>query len=288
MMMLSRKISEALQDAAVRLPSDVVSCIREGRRTEATYASDVGSSTSLAVFDAILQNLEIADKKALPMCQDTGMFVIFVDLGRSCPIAPAKIETAINEGCLEAVGKAFYRRSVVTDPVFTRKNTDNNLPPIIYWNLVDGEGLTIRVLLKGFGSENCSSVRMLNPTGGPQAVIEAVCDIVRLAGGKPCPPIFIGVGIGGTMDRSAYLSKRALLRDARTSHPDPIYAKLEEDILRSVQALKIGAGGFGGRVTALHVAIEEEPTHIAGMPLSVSINCWADRKAVIVWEGEDA
>ncbi|HHT79958.1 MAG: fumarate hydratase [Sphaerochaeta sp.] len=287
-MKLSRKISEALQEAVVRLPSDVLSCIRQGREEEAKNASDVAGKTSLAVFDAILENLKIADKNLLPMCQDTGMFVFFVDLGRSCPLVPSKIEKAINEGALDAVEKAYYRRSVVTDPVFTRKNTQNNLPPIIHWNLVDGEGLTIRVLLKGFGSENCSSVRMLNPTGGPKAVIDAVCDIVRLGGGKPCPPIFLGVGIGGTMERSAYLSKRALLRDARIAHADPSYAKLEEDILAAVQTLRIGGGGFGGRVTALHVAIEEEPTHIAGMPLSVSINCWADRKAEIVWEGEDA
>jgi len=287
-MRLSRKISEALQEAVVRLPEDVLSCIARGREEEATHASDVASKTSLAVFDAILQNLEIADKHVLPMCQDTGMFVVFVDLGRTCPLVPAQIESAINEGALDAVEKAYYRRSVVKDPVFSRNNTQNNLPPIIYWNLVDGDGLTIRVLLKGFGSENCSSVRMLNPTGGPQAVIDAVCDIVRLAGGKPCPPIFIGVGIGGTMERSGYLSKRALLRDARIAHADPVYAKLEEDILAAVQELRIGAGGFGGRVTALHVAIVEEPTHIAGMPLSVSINCWADRKAEIVWEGEDA
>jgi fumarate hydratase subunit alpha len=287
-MRLSRKISEALQDSVVRLSPDVLTCIKRGREEEARHASDVGSRTSLAVFDAILKNLEIADRKTLPMCQDTGMFVFFVDLGRSCPLAPKAIEQAINEGALDAVQQAYYRRSVVGDPLFRRKNTQDNLPAIINWNLVDGEGLVIRVLLKGFGSENCSSVRMLNPTGGPKAVIDAVCEIVSLAGGKPCPPIFLGVGIGGTMERSAYLSKRALLRDARLSHPDPAYAKLEEDILEAVQGLGIGGGGFGGKVTALHVAIEEEPTHIAGMPLSVSINCWADRKAEIVWEGEDA
>ncbi len=287
-MKLSGKISEALQESVVRLSPDVLACIRKGREEEAKHASDVGSRTSLAVFDAILQNLEIADNTSLPMCQDTGMFLFFVDLGRSCPLAPEKIENAINEGSLDAVQEAYYRRSVVRDPVFKRENTQNNLPAIIYWNLVDGDGLTIRVLLKGFGSENCCSVRMLNPTGGPKAVIDAVCEIVSLAGGKPCPPIFLGVGIGGTMERSAYLSKRALLRDARLSHPDPAYAKLEKDILEAVQTLGIGGGGFGGRVTALHVAIEEEPTHIAGMPLSVSINCWADRKAEIVWEGEDA
>lgn len=287
-MRLSTKISEALQEAAVRLSPDVLWCIQQGRQQQSNEAGDVASRASLSVFDTILQNLEIADRTGLPMCQDTGMFAVFVDLGRDCPLKLAQIEKAINEGCLDAVQKAHYRRSVVTDPVFERKNTQNNLPPVITWTLVDGPSLSIRILLKGFGSENCSSVRMLNPTGGEKAVIDAVCDIVRLAGGKPCPPIFIGVGLGGTMDRAASLSKRALLRDARTEHAEPAYAKLERDILSRVQSLGIGAGGFGGSVTALHVAIEQEPTHIAAMPLAVSINCWADRKAEIVWEGEDA
>ncbi|HZJ88539.1 MAG TPA: fumarate hydratase, partial [Sphaerochaeta sp.] len=145
----------------------------------------------------------------------------------------------------------------------------------------DGD-IAIRVLLKGFGSENCSSVRMLNPTAGSDTVIEAVAEIVSLAGGKPCPPIFIGVGLGGTMDRAAYLSKRALFRDVRVGHPEVRYRELEEQILERVQSLQIGSGGLGGSITALAVAVEYEPTHIAGMPLAVSINCWADRKATIV------
>ncbi|MDD3904478.1 MAG: fumarate hydratase [Sphaerochaeta sp.] len=287
-MRFSEKISESLKKAAIRLPDDVLSCIYQAKETEELYPQDIHSQASLSVLNAILENLELASSLSLPMCQDTGMFDVFVDLGRDCPLLPKQVELSINEGCLNAVQEAFYRRSVVDEPVFSRKNTQNNLPPIIWWNLVEGDSLSIKVLLKGFGSENCSSVRMLNPTGGEQAVIDAVAEIVSLAGGKPCPPIFVGVGLGGTMERAAYLSKRALLRDASLDHGDVRYAKLEKSILERLQSLGIGSGGFGGRVTALHVAIESEPTHIAGMPLAVSINCWADRKVEIVWEGEDA
>ena len=286
-MRFSEKISEALKIAAIRLPEDVLLCIRKAKEEEQRHPEDIHSRTSLSVLDAILENLELSSSTSLPMCQDTGMFDVFVDLGRDCPLTPKQVERSINEGCLKAVQEAFYRCSVVEDPIFSRKNTQNNLPAIIWWSLVEGSSVSIKVLLKGFGSENCSSVRMLNPTGGEQAVVEAVAEIVRLAGGKPCPPIFVGVGLGGTMERAAYLSKRALLRDASLEHSESLYAQLEKSILDRVQALGIGSGGFGGRVTALHVAVEKEPTHIAGMPLAVSINCWADRKVEIVWEGED-
>jgi fumarate hydratase subunit alpha len=223
------------------------------------------------------------------MCQDTGLFLVFADVGRTCPLSFGSIEASIMEGCETAVQQAYFRRSIVAEPVFDRTNTQNNLPPVIWWNLVEGSGLTLRILLKGFGSENCSSVRMLNPTGGKEAVVEAVRQIVQKAGGKPCPPIFVGVGLGGTMDRAAYLSKRALLRDVRQANSDARYAALEQEILASIQTLGIGSGGLGGTITALHVAVEQESTHIAGLPLAVSINCWADRKATITWkEGEDA
>jgi len=286
---LSKQISEALERAVVELDEGVLEKIMEAHAKESVLAeSSQGSKASLAVLDAILENLSIAKKQRLPMCQDTGMFLVFADVGRACPLSLASIEQSIIEGCSEAVQNAYFRRSVVDEPVFDRENTKTNLPPIIWWNLVDGNSLKIQILLKGFGSENCSSVRMLNPTGGSDAVIKAVTEIVKLAGGKPCPPIFVGVGLGGTMDRASYLSKRALLRDVREPHPDKKYAALEEQILSSIQGLEIGSGGLGGQVTALSVAIEEESTHIAGMPLAVSINCWADRKATIEWETEHA
>lgn len=281
-MKLAERIKDALMHAVVELDEDVRSCILHAYEQESSNAAK-------AVLSSILKNLAIAEETRLPMCQDTGLLLVFVDVGRSCPLSLQDIEASILEGCSMAVQQAFFRRSIVDEPVFSRTNTETNLPPVIWWNPVQGNGLAIRILLKGFGSENCSSVRMLNPTGGPDAVVEAVKQIVGAAGGKPCPPIFVGVGLGGTMDRAAYLSKRALLRDVRLSHPDPRYAALEQRILGAIQTLGIGSGGLGGAITALHVAIEEESTHIAGLPLAVSINCWADRKACIVWkEGEDA
>jgi fumarate hydratase subunit alpha len=287
-MNLSEKISKALQKAVVSLSPDVVACLDRAIEEETKGLGEVHSEASLTVLNSIKENLKIAEKTGLPMCQDTGMFVVFVDLGRDCPLPPAQIEKAINTGCLDAVQQSSFRRSVVEEPVFGRKNTTTNLPAIITWQLVEGSAVTLHFLLKGFGSENCSSVRMLNPTGGSAAVVDAVAEIVRLAGGKPCPPIFLGVGIGGTMERSALLSKRALLRESGIANANLEYAELERQILAKVQTLHIGSGGFGGRVTALNVAVEYEPTHIAGMPLAVSINCWADRKATVVWEGEDA
>ncbi|AEV30273.1 hydro-lyase, Fe-S type, tartrate/fumarate subfamily [Sphaerochaeta pleomorpha str. Grapes] len=287
-MTLSEKITEALRQAVVSLSPDVLACLDRAIEEESKGMGEVHSDASLMVLQAIKDNLEIASQKGLPMCQDTGMFVVFVDLGRDCPLSPTLIEKAIKCGCLEAVQQASFRRSVVAEPVFERKNTTDNLPPVISWKLVDGSSVAIHFLLKGFGSENCSSVRMLNPTGGSAAVVDAVEEIVRLAGGKPCPPIFLGVGLGGTMERAALLSKRALLRDSGKQNANPKYASLEQEILDRVQNLHIGSGGFGGRVTALNVAVEYEPTHIAALPLAVSINCWADRKATVIWEGEDA
>lgn len=281
-MKLAERIRDSLMHAVVELDDDVLDCIQTAFEQEECEAPK-------AVLQAILKNLALAKETGLPMCQDTGLLLVFADVGRNCPLSLRKIEASIMEGCRMAVEQAYFRRSIVEEPVFDRINTQTNLPPVIWWNSVDGSGLQIRILLKGFGSENCSSVRMLNPTGGKEAVVEAVKQIVKTAGGKPCPPIFVGVGLGGTMDRAAYLSKRALLRDVRLSHSDPRYAQLEQDILAAIQGLGIGSGGLGGAITALHVAIEEESTHIAGLPLAVSINCWADRKAVVEWkEGEDA
>ncbi len=281
-MKLAERIRDALMHAVVELDEDVLDLIKRAYGQEEREPAK-------AVLDAILKNLELAKETGLPMCQDTGLFLVFADVGRTCPLSLGSIEASIMEGCETAVQQAYFRRSIVAEPVFDRTNTQNNLPPAIWWNLVEGSGLTLRILLKGFGSENCSSVRMLNPTGGKEAIVEAVRQIVQKAGGKPCPPIFVGVGLGGTMDRAAYLSKRALLRDVRQANSDARYAALEQEILASIQTLGIGSGGLGGTITALHVAVEQESTHIAGLPLAVSINCWADRKATITWkEGEDA
>lgn len=278
---VTRSIMEAARRAAIEIPADVARALDDALvREEAALENHdpLASPAGLEVLRAIKENIDIATSSRIPMCQDTGMFLVFCDVGRSGSIIPGICEKAINDGLLKAVATVPYRRSVVLDPLFERKNTQDNMPAVFHWALSDIEGLRISVLLKGFGSENCSGVRMLRPTDGPEEVIAAVTDIMRTAGGKPCPPVFLGIGIGGTMDDAARMSKRALLRDYGTAHPDPRYAELEKQILSSVTGLGIGPGGLGGVGTALSVAIEKGPTHIAGLPLAVSVNCWADRK----------
>ncbi len=296
-------LADALATAAIELPPDAVQALVRAKALEARRLEDLENSSnplddaaqerirhcraSLGVFEMIERNLALAKSKRLPMCQDTGMFVVFVDVGKDCPVSLGDIESAVHQAVESAVSRSSYRRSVVSEPVYDRENTGTNLPPVITWRPVEGDELRISVLLKGFGSENCCSVRMLNPTGGEQAVIDGVLEIVGKAGGKPCPPVFLGVGIGGTMEHAAVLSKRALLREVGDQNPDPRYAELERKLFDAVQGLEIGAGGLGGTVTALSVAVEAAPTHIAGMPLAVSINCWADRKVSLVfsqWE----
>lgn len=303
MLTVTSVLADALASAAIELPPDAVGALErakalESQRLDALLSNPDASAdavqeqvrhcrASLGVFEMIERNLALAKSNGLPMCQDTGMFDVFVDIGKDCPASLAEIETAIYKAAELAVDRSCYRRSVVAEPVYDRKNTGTNLPPLITWRPVEGEDLRISVLLKGFGSENCCSVRMLNPTGGEKAVIDGVLDIVRKAGGKPCPPVFLGVGIGGTMEHAAVLSKRALLREVGEPNPDPRYAELEHELLDAVQSLGIGAGGLGGSITALSVAVETSPTHIAGMPVAVSINCWADRKVSLVfsqWE----
>ncbi len=277
-------LKESLIKSATELDDSILSLIFQARDTEAKNYSKQ-SKASLVVLDSIIENLKLAKETKIPMCQDTGMFDVFVDIGRENKSSIASIEKAIIEACNLASDEANYRKSVVEEPVFDRLNTKNNLPPIITYNLVDGEDIEINVLLKGFGSENCCAINMLNPTASRDGVIDAVIDIIKKAGGKPCPPICVGIGLGGTMERAAYLSKRALIRDVDKKNKDIRYQDLEREILVEINNTNIGAAGFGGKTTALFVHIEQEPTHIAGLPLAVSINCWADRKAHFIYKG---
>lgn len=242
---------------------------------------------SLQVLDRIKENLAVAAEKGLPMCQDTGMVVACIDIGPDCPLPLHTVRSALDEGISQAVRTGHFRNSVVAEPVFDRINTGTNLPVVTHWQPKETRGLTISLMLKGFGSENCSGVAMLLPTAGEEGVIVSVLDIVRKAGGKPCPPIVVGVGLGGTMERAAQLSKRALFREVGKPNPDSRYAALERKIMEEVQKLRIGPGGFGGPLTALGVAVAYEPTHIAGLPVAVSISCWADRKAIVTFGGDD-
>lgn len=274
---------EIYMDAEIRIRDALIRAIRR-LSDEAEYlihkaAKEESHPSGKLVLNAIEKNIRISRETGLPLCQDTGMFWCLVSIGRGSNVPLSRIEDAIMKGSEMAASEGFYRKSVVSDPVYSRVNTRTNLPPVIVYESMPGNDVILHFLLKGFGSENCSGVRMLNPTAGENGVVDAVVDIIREAGGKPCPPAFIGVGIGGTMDRAAVLSKKSFFCSSDKA--------LAARILGKVNELGIGPGGLGGHFTALSVSVLEEPTHIAGLPVAVTVNCWAERKAEIVFkEGE--
>jgi len=237
--------------------------------------SPVGKS----VLKQIIENDEIASKEQIPICQDTGLAVAFIELGQEVLIVDGDFNEAINQGVREAYTKGFLRKSVVSDPVFDRKNTKDNTPAIIHVKIVPGDKVKITVTAKGIGSENMSSLKMLKPADGVEGVKKFVVDTAVNAGPNPCPPIIVGVGIGGTMEMAAILSKKALLRPVGEHNSDLRYAQLEDEILQEINKSGIGPGGLGGRTTALAVNIEYFPTHIAGLPVAVNICCHASRHA---------
>jgi len=269
-----QKLYSAIKESGVILPKDVQEKIIHSMNSEA--------GLSKTVLTRILQNLDCASKNCLPMCQDTGMVLLFVEIGRDLDLSQVNLEEVIYKAVEDAYRDGSFRKSVVTDPLNERINSKNNLPPVIYYDFIQGDELKITGVLKGFGSENCSKVFMLKPTEGRNRVIEVVLETVKSAGGSPCPPTVLGIGIGGTMDYAAKLSKKALLREIDDINPDPYYKELEDDILKAVNSLNIGPGGLGGGVTSLGAKIEHYPTHIAGLPVAISVNCWADRKVKVV------
>ena len=271
-------IKKGIKETGVKLPADVKRALKNAIEVETGPAEKVLRHISL--------NLETAEKENMPMCQDTGMVVVFVEMGNQVEIKDAFIDDVINNAIKDAYEEAFFRKSVVADPLNGRKNTGTNLPAVIHHELTKGSDLKISLMLKGFGSENCSRIAMLKPTAGRDEVISTIAEIVTSAGGSPCPPSILGIGIGGTMDYAAKLSKKALLRELDDSHPDPYYAQLESDIYSEVNKLGIGGGGLGGAITTLGVKVEKYATHIAGLPVAVSVNCWADRKAIVEFKGE--
>ncbi len=239
------------------------------------------SPTSPAALNDIIKNAEIADKKEVPICQDTGMAVFFVEVGQEVSLKGDTLTEAINKGVAKGYTEGYLRKSVVADPL-NRVNTRDNTPAVIYYDFVKGDKIKLTYAPKGFGSENKSALKMLNPSDGVDGVIDFVVDTVRRAGANPCPPIVVGVGIGGTMDKAACLSKKALTRDISVSHKSEYYADLEKTLLDKINLLGIGAQGMGGTVTALGVNIEVFPTHIAGLPVAVNISCHATRHAEII------
>ncbi|MBU1243319.1 fumarate hydratase [Myxococcota bacterium] len=269
---------EPLRDALLRinvdLPDDVVRALMSAAEKETGPASR-------EVLSTIVKNIGIAKQKRLPLCQDTGMVWLLLRLGEEVVLTGEPVRRVIHRAVEAAYTEGLFRKSVVADPLFPRTNTKTNLPPVLHVEFVPGDRVTVAIMTKGFGSENKSGLRMLLPTATPDDVMNAIVEIVRNARGAPCPPTVIGVGLGGTMDAAALLSKKALVRELDDVHPQAEYADMERELLSRLNALGIGAGGLGGITTCLGVKIASMPTHIAGMPVAVTVNCWADRKAVL-------
>lgn len=263
-------IMDAVIEASRKLPIEAVKALEKAREEE--------NGNSKVVLNAILDNLALAEKLEIPLCQDTGMMWCWAEIGRNARLDIVKLEKLINSSLSKAFKKGLFRTSVVSDVMGERKNTGDNLPAVINYSLTSGSDITLHFLLKGFGSENCSSVTMLNPTAGKEGVVEAVVESMRKAGAKPCPPVFLGVGVGGTMDRAALMSKEAFFKRGKESD-------VEREIKERVNALSIGPGGMGGKNSCLGVFLKEEETHIAGLPVAVTVNCWAERKTEVVLVG---
>ena len=251
------------------LGTDIKESLEKSRKEE-TY------ELAGQVLDKIILNSEIAYKEEMPMCQDTGMACVFLEIGQDVHFVGGNLEEAINEGVRRGYEDGFLRKSVVDDPI-RRVNTKDNTPAIIYYDIVDGDKVKITLAPKGFGSENMSKIGMLKPSDGLEGVKKFIIDTVRAAGPNPCPPMVIGVGIGGTFDKAAYLAKKALIRPINTRNRDEFYKNLEIELLEKINQLGIGPQGFGGKTTALGLNIETYPTHIAGLPVAVNINCHATR-----------
>lgn len=229
------------------------------------------------VLSQLLENNEISAKEQIPICQDTGMAVLFVEYGDKVVIEDGSFKEAVEQGVREAYDEGYLRKSVVTDPVFDRINTKDNTPAVIHTEIVPGDKIKFLVGGKGFGSENMSAIKMLTPSYGAEGVKDFILETVKKAGPNPCPPIVVGVGIGGTFEKAAQLAKKATFRPIDTKNPDPRYAQMEDELLEKINRMGFGPAGLGGNTTALGVNIETYPTHIAGMPVAVNICCHAAR-----------
>ncbi len=270
---ITSAIKKLCIDANYYLAEDVKNTIKKASEEETwPMAKDI--------LEKILNNVDIAKNEQTPMCQDTGMACVFVELGQDTHIVGGSLQEAINEGVRQGYTEGYLRKSVVKDPL-DRVNTKDNTPAVIYYDVVPGDKLKITVAPKGFGSENMSQIKMLKPADGLDGVKEFVLRVVKEAGPNPCPPIVVGIGIGGTFDRAANLAKKALIRPLAERNSNPFYETLEKELLEKVNTLGIGPQGFGGKTTALAVNIETYPTHIAGLPVAVNINCHVTRHAEI-------
>lgn len=269
---ISKTVAELCKKACYVVTPDMRKAFEKARESE---VSPIGKD----IIGKLLQNADIAAKGVTPICQDTGMAVVFVEVGQDVHIEGGYIEDAINEGVKNGYVDNYLRKSVVAEPLFERKNTTNNTPAVINLRIVPGDKIKITVAPKGFGSENKSILKMLVPADGVEGVKKVFLEAVKYAGPNACPPMVVGVGIGGTMDKVALLAKQAAVRSVDSRNPDERYAKLEDELLEMARATGVGPQGLGGINTAVKVNVEWYPTHIAGLPVAININCHAARHA---------
>ena len=269
---VTQTVKRLFLDCNYFIGSDIMTALEKARENE---KSEVGRN----VLSQIIENDKLAAREEIPLCQDTGIAILFVEYGDKVVIEGGSFEDAVNEGVRQAYKDGYLRKSVVDDPVFDRINTKDNTPAVIHTRIVSGDKIRITAGGKGFGSENMSAIKMLTPSYGIEGVKKFILDTVRAAGPNPCPPIVVGVGIGGTFERCAQLAKKATFRAVDTRNPDERYAQLEDELLKSINKMGFGPAGIGGTTTAIGVNIETSPTHIAGMPVAVNICCHAARHA---------
>ena len=268
--LITKAVKELCLKANIELRGDILSALEKARRKER-------SSKSRRILDIIIKNAAIAKKKRLPICQDTGMIMVYLKIGQDVRIK-GDVKKAAEKGIGQAYKEGYLRKSIVRDPL-VRKNTGTNLPAVIYIDLVPGNKIDVRVAVKGFGCENVSKTRMFKPVDSAREIEDFVVASVKDAGSRPCPPVYVGVGIGGTLDKAVSLSKQAVFRKLGKNSSIPHIARMERSVLKRINGLKIGAMGMGGDVTALGVSVLTYPTHIAGLPVAVNISCHATRDA---------
>ncbi len=271
-----QEVTSLCRKAAVHLPEEVKQSLRKAAE------SDSEAPLGTTILSQCIRNAELAEQGNIPLCQDTGFAVFFIEFGRDLRIEGGNLNQAITDGTARGYREGYLRNSIVQDPLFERRNTGDNTPPIIHLDMVDGDELRITLAPKGGGSENMSALTMLRPSDGRRGVVDFVYRTVTEAGGNPCPPTIVGVGIGGTFEKAAYLAKKALIRPIGSRHPDTKYQELEDELLTLLNRSGVGPQGLGGATTALDVHIETFPCHIASLPVAVNLNCHAARHASVL------
>lgn len=272
---ISQSVAKLCISATQELSEDVKNAFSKAYNEESSL---LGKS----IISQLIENSQIAQKKKIPICQDTGLCVVFVEIGQDVHVQGGLLSEAIQQGVAQGYTQGYLRKSIVSDPLFERKNTQDNTPAVIHYDIVEGENLKITVAPKGFGSENKSALSMLTPAQGVEGIKEFFVDTLQKAGPNSCPPLLVGIGIGGSMEKCAILAKKAAIREVGSHNPHPKYAQLEDELLRVANDLGIGPQGLGGSVSAFGVNIEWYSTHIAGLPIAININCNAIRHKSIL------